>query len=165
MTTSSADPSDLSPAPGADRAITGRTLHAGCARGRVLHLDEPLSFWGGTDHTGRIIDQHHPQCGESVAGAVLVMSSGRGSSSSSYVLAEQLRVGAGPAAIVMSEADAIVTLGAIVADELYGHAAPVVMIDAAELAALTTGDEVTIDAGPRSAVIARLPVRDADPQS
>lgn len=91
--------------------LTARPLHAGSARGRVLRLDKPLSFWGGTDLDGRIIDRHHPQCDESVAGTVLVMRSGRGSSSSSYVLTEQLRRGSGPVAIVLAEPDAIVTLG------------------------------------------------------
>lgn len=141
------------PGPGRPEPIAGRCLHSGAARGRVLHLDEPLSFWGGTDHSGRIIDQHHPQCGESVAGVVLVMRSGRGSSSSSYVLAEQLRVGAGPAAIVMSEPDAIVTLGTIVAAELYERAVPVVMVAPDDLHALRTGALATIDATPDGALI------------
>lgn len=125
--------------------LTARPLHAGSARGRVLRLDEPLSFWGGTDLDGRIIDRLHPQCDESVAGSVLVMRSGRGSSSSSYVLTEQLRRGSGPVAIVLAEPDAIVTLGAIVADELYGTAVPVAMVDTQDLAALRTGLEVTVE--------------------
>jgi len=34
-----------------------RVLVAGTAAGEVLHLDGPLSFWGGLDATdGRIID-------------------------------------------------------------------------------------------------------------
>lgn len=140
MTTCSADPPGRMP-------LSARTLHPGSARGRVLRLDEPLSFWGGTDHDGRIIDRHHPQQGESITGAVLVMRSGRGSSSSSYVLTEQLRTGSGPAGIVLAEPDAIVTLGAIVADELYGSAVPVVMIPLADLMSLSTGDEVLVEAG------------------
>ncbi len=68
-------------------------------------LHEPLSFWGGIDPTeGRIIDPHHPQLGESITGRVLVIPAGRGSSSSSSVLAESLRLGTGPAAIVLIRA-------------------------------------------------------------
>ena len=64
--------------------------------GLALVLDEPLSFWGGLDPaTGALIDTHHPQRGATVAGRVLVMPSGRGSSSSSYVLAEAIRAGHG----------------------------------------------------------------------
>jgi len=105
-----------------------RTLVAGEASGEALVLDEPLSFWGGLDpETGRLIDVHHPQFGEVVTGRVLVMPSGRGSSSSSSVLAEAIRAGTAPAAIVLLEPDPIVALGAIVARELYGTSVPVVV--------------------------------------
>ena len=66
-----------------------------------------------------------------MTGRVLVMPSGRGSSSSSSVLAEAIRAGTGPVAIVLAEPDPIVALGAIVARELYGVAVPVVVGDVA----------------------------------
>ncbi len=66
-----------------------RVLSPGIATGEVLLLDEPLSLWGGLDPaTGRLIDVHHPQVGAALAGRVVAMPAGRGSSSSSYVLAE-----------------------------------------------------------------------------
>lgn len=106
----------------------GRALVAGEAEGPVLALDEPLSFWGGLDAaTGEVVDPHHPQRGRAAAGAVLVMPSGRGSSSSSSVLAEAIRAGTAPAAIVLASGDAIVALGAIVARELYGRTVPIVV--------------------------------------
>ena len=138
MTTSSADAACGMP-------LSAVALHAGRASGTVLHLDTPLSFWGGTDHDGMIIDAHHPQRGQSITDRVLVMRAGRGSSSSSYVLAEQLRQQRGPAAIVLAERDAIVVLGAIVARELYGSDMPVALITEDELAALPTGLNVTVD--------------------
>jgi predicted aconitase with swiveling domain len=96
--------------------------------GDILVLDEPLSFWGGLDpSTGRIIDRRHPQNGASVTGKVLVMPAGRGSSSSSTVLAEALRLGTGPASIILSEPDPIIEVGALVARELYGIDCPVVV--------------------------------------
>jgi predicted aconitase with swiveling domain len=96
-----------------------RTLVAGSAEGEVLVLDEPLSFWGGVDPaTGRVIEPRHPQAGAELAGRVLVMPSGRGSSSSSSVLAEAIRAGTAPPAIVLLEPDANVALGSIVAREL-----------------------------------------------
>jgi uncharacterized protein len=121
-----------------------RTLVAGHASGPALVLDEPLSFWGGVDPaTGEIVDVHHPQRDENVAGRVLVMPSGRGSSSSSSVLAEAIRAGTAPIAIVLGEPDPILALGAIVARELYGRTIPVVV---APEAALRTGELVTIRA-------------------
>ncbi|HEY7661013.1 MAG TPA: DUF126 domain-containing protein [Actinomycetota bacterium] len=111
-----------------------RALVAGQARGRVLVLEEPLSFWGGIDPaTGEVIDVRHPQRGAIVTGRVLVMPAGRGSSSSSSVLLEAVRAGTAPAAIVLGEADPILALGAIVARELYGVALPVVVSDPAGL--------------------------------
>ena len=107
----------------------GRTLVAGHASGLALVLEEPLSFWGGVDPaTGALIDTHHPQQGASVTGRILVMPSGRGSSSSSYVLAESIRAGTAPVAILLREPDGIVALGAIVARELYGSTVPVVVL-------------------------------------
>lgn len=138
MTANSADAASRMP-------LSAVPLHAGHASGTVLHLDMPLSFWGGTDHDGTIIDAHHPQRGQSVTGRVLVMRAGRGSSSSSYVLAEQLRQQCGPAAIVMAERDAIVVLGAIVARELYGSDMPVALVTGDDLASLPTGSTVTVD--------------------
>jgi hypothetical protein len=105
-----------------------RTLVPGEATGEVLVLEEPLSFWGGIDPaTGEIVDVHHPQLGSNVAGRILVMPGGRGSSSSSSVLAEAIRAGSAPSAIVLLEPDPIVALGAIVARELYGTTLPVVV--------------------------------------
>lgn len=108
-------------------------------------LSEPLSFWGGVDPAdGRIIDRHHPEVGRSVRGSVLVMPSGRGSSSSSSVVAETIRAGTGPVAIVLAEPDGIVALGALVAAELYGRSIPVVVLELADYETITDGQMLTI---------------------
>jgi predicted aconitase with swiveling domain len=125
--------------------MADRSLVPGEAEGIALVLDEPLSFWGGIDpESGRIIDRRHPQNGQVVKGRVLVMPSGRGSSSSSSVLAEALRVGAGPAAIVLGEPDAIVVLGALVASELYGISCPVVVPDEATFRSISDGSRIAV---------------------
>ncbi len=107
--------------------IPGRTLHPGTAEGVAIRLTAPLSFWGGTDNSGRIVDAHHPQCGAILTGRILLMESGRGSSSASSVLAEQIRARTAPAAIVLARPDPIIPLGALVAAELYGLYLPVVV--------------------------------------
>jgi len=122
----------------------GRTLIPGEARGPALVLTEPLSFWGGLDpESGMIVDVHHPQRGAVVTGTVLVMPGGRGSSSSSSVLAEAIRAGTAPAAIVLAEPDPIIALGAIVARELYGASIPIAVID---LKDVDTGSHVDMRA-------------------
>jgi predicted aconitase with swiveling domain len=131
--------------------LAGEALTPGQARGMTLVLDEPISFWGGIDeNTGRVIDTRHPQSGASVAGMILVLPCGRGSSSSSSVLAECLRNGVGPAAIVLAEPDPILALGALVAGELYGTAIPVVVLAADAYASCTTARELTVEADAHS---------------
>ncbi len=74
------------------------------------------------------------------------MAIGRGSSSGSYVFAEAIRAGTAPAAVILLEADLIVTLGSLVAAELYRTRVPVVVVDADTFATLHTGDAVRVDA-------------------
>lgn len=112
---------------------------------RVLRLEEPLSLWGGMDPaTGELIDAHHPQRGVNLAGRVVVMPSGRGSSSSASVLAEAVRAGTAPAAIVLGEPDLILSIGAAVAEELYGVSVPVVVVARDRLEAMRDGDPVDL---------------------
>jgi uncharacterized protein len=139
-------------ASGAD--LTGRTLAPGRARGEILVLDEPLSFWGGMDPaTGRVVDRHHPQAGAPLSGRVVAMPSGRGSSSSSSVLAEAIRARTAPAAVILVEPDVIVALGSIVAAELYGAEVPVVSVSPEAMAALGSGQKVDVRASSESAEI------------
>ena len=63
-----------------------------------------------------------------------------GSSSSASVLAEAVRAGRGPAAIVLGEPDLILAIGAAVAEELYGVRVPVVVLSPAELATIRDGE-------------------------
>ena len=122
-----------------------QVLCAGSAAGDVLTLDEPLSFWGGFDAAdGTIVDPSHPQVGARLTGRIVLMRGGRGSSSASSVLAEAIRQGTAPAALVLRESDEIIALGAIVADELYGIAMPVVIVDADDYDHIARASHVTV---------------------
>jgi Uncharacterized conserved protein len=130
------------------RGVRGRVLADGEAEGKALRLDEPLSFWGGVDPaSGAIVDARHPQRGTSVAGRVLVMPSVRGSSSSSSVLAEAVRAGRAPAAILLGEPDLILAVGAVVAEELYAVRVPVLHLPRSDLATIAEGAAVSIGPG------------------
>lgn len=130
----------------------------GEAEGPVLTLREPLSFWGGLDpHTGLIIDRWHPDCGCSLAGTILVMESGRGSSSSSTVLAESLRLRTGPAGIILAAPDAILLIGCLVAFELYGVACPLLVLERSDWQACAAAKTIKISSdGQKSTVIASI---------
>ena len=106
-----------------------RTLVAGNATGAPLQID-PVSFWGGFDSaSGKIIDRFHPHFGQTLSGRILFMERGRGSSSGASVLAEAVRLGTAPAAICLTTSDAIITIGALVADRLYKIPCPVIVFD------------------------------------
>lgn len=126
-------------------AITGWRVTSGSARGSVLKLTEPVSFWGGVGPDGSIIDVHHPQHGAEVTGRILVMRSGRGSSSGTYVLAELLRLNRAPAAIILTEPDGIIATGALVATELYDVQMPIVTVSEADFARIEDGVEASIE--------------------
>jgi predicted aconitase with swiveling domain len=125
--------------------VKGRVLSPGEASATTFVLREPLSLWGGLDPaTGWLVDAHHPQRGAQLGGRVVVMSSGRGSSSSSSTLAEAARAGHAPAAILLAEPDLILAIGAAVVQELYGQRIPVVVLTPADLAAMPDGAPVSI---------------------
>ena len=113
--------------------------------GRAIVLTEPLSLWGGMDPaTGELIDAHHPQRGANLAGRIVVMPGGRGSSSSASVLAEAVRAGTAPVAFLVGEADLILSIGSAVAEELYGVLVPVVIADAALRGRIADDDLVRV---------------------
>ena len=122
-----------------------KVLVAGKATGEALLLAEPLSLWGGLNpKTGEIIDQRHPNVGETVAGRVLLLPAGRGSSSASSILLEAVKQGTAPAAIITLETDGILALGAAVAREMYDQTPPVLVLSAKEYTQIQSGQQLNI---------------------
>lgn len=110
--------------------MKARVLHGGEVSGEVLRLDEPLSFWGTFDpREGRIIDVHHPQYGAIVTGKILLMPETRGSGTAPGAIAEAIRRGTGPLAILLGIGDINLAIGAQVAETLYGKNCPVLEVD------------------------------------
>ncbi len=134
------------------KVLIGKTSHPGVAEGEVLVLTEPVSFWGGVNHHGEIIDVHHAQHKAKMTNKILVMPSGRGSSSATAVLAELIRTGDGPLGIVMLQCDTILVIGALVSAEIYGISMPIVELAQAEYDQLTDGMNVAIAADSQSQV-------------
>ena len=127
--------------------VQARVLLPGQARGALLKLVEPISFWGGIDPaTGAVCDPRHSAYGVHLGGRVLCLSATRGSSSSSAVLLELLHIGRGPAALILAQPDAILALGAIVAGEMGWPSIPVLQLPVAEQQKLTCGQVVSIAA-------------------
>jgi predicted aconitase with swiveling domain len=125
----------------------------GIVEGEALVLDEAISFWGGLDPaTGRIIDIHHPNNGADAAGKVLVLPSTRGSTSSAATLAEAIKQGVGPIAVVTKVRDMTIAVGTAVPELLYEARVPHVVADAETYASIRTGEQLQIADG----VVTRL---------
>lgn len=111
------------------RVIHGRALVGGTAEGALLVSAEPLSFWGGFDPaTGEIIDRRHPLSGAIAAGRILALPAARGSSTTTAILLEAIRLGTAPAALLTNGPDTFLALASIVAEELYGRPLPLVAL-------------------------------------
>ena len=83
--------------------------------GPLLVSPVPVSFLSGIDPvSGIIVEKGHPLQGECIAGKVLAFPYGKGSTVGSYVLYALSRNGHGPAAIINTEAEAIIATGAII---------------------------------------------------
>ncbi|SED28596.1 predicted aconitase subunit 1 [Rhodobacter sp. 24-YEA-8] len=139
-----------------------RFILEGTAKGRVLASDEPLSFWGGVDPaTSKVIDAHHPLHGETLAGRVLVMPGTRGSCTGSGVLLDMALNGLAPAALVFREPEDVVTLGAMIAAEMFGVALPVLRLERAAFDIVSHLEEVAVIPGAIEAPGMTLPVASA----
>ncbi len=118
----------------------GRVIKSGRGEGPALVSTAPIGFLGGVDpDTGLVLEPGHPLQGRSVAGTVLVFPTGKGSTVGSYTILRLARSGRGPAAIVNADSEAIVAVGAIIAD--------IPMVDQIDISLIRDGDWVTVEDG------------------
>jgi hypothetical protein len=135
------------------------SILAGNAEGPVIASAEPLSFWGGVSPaTGSIIDVHHPLHGICLTGGILMMPSSRGSCTGSGVLLDLILTGRAPAALVFSEAEDVLTLGALIAAEMFGKPLPVLRLAPESFATLSLAKTARITATSVEADGVTLPV-------
>jgi predicted aconitase with swiveling domain len=128
-----------------ERILIGRPVVTGSAEGEALVSKEALSFWGGIcPQTGQVIDRRHELSGAAVTGKVFVFPRGKGSSTSSATLMESIRAGVAPAAIINLRVDPILALGGIVADELYHHTIPIVVLQKDDFFSIKQDDYLAI---------------------
>jgi predicted aconitase with swiveling domain len=120
--------------------LHGRVIKSGRAEGAALVSAAPIGFLGGVDpETGIVLESGHPLQGRSVAGRVLVFPTGKGSTVGSYTILRLGRSGNGPAAIINAESEAIVAVGAIIAD--------IPMVDQVDIGLIQDGAWVSVEDG------------------
>lgn len=118
----------------------------GKASGPLVASNLELSFWGGVDpQTSEVIDRHHPLSGKHIQDAILAIPSGRGSCSGSGVLLELILNGKGPKGLIFSRKEDILTLGVVVAEEIFNKSVPVVILGTDEFQDLQNATYVTIN--------------------
>ncbi|MHA7970805.1 cis-3-hydroxy-L-proline dehydratase [Rhizobium sp. CAU 1783] len=147
-------------------ASTARMLIEGVAEGPLLWSDTALSFWGGVDpDTGIVIDQAHPLHGKCLKGAILAIPGGRGSCTGSAVLMQLILAGTAPAGMVFCQNEEILTLGVIVAEEMYDRSLPIAVItpaafaDLEGVARLYIGNGLVHEPGATSPAVPVLPAK------
>jgi predicted aconitase with swiveling domain len=92
----------------------GRGIAKGCASGELLVSPEPISFLSGVNpDTGEVVEKGHPLEGQNLSGRVIAFDHGKGSTVGSYVIYALSKNGHAPAAIVNTEAEPIIVVGAI----------------------------------------------------
>ncbi|KAJ5391157.1 Aconitase/3-isopropylmalate dehydratase large subunit alpha/beta/alpha subdomain 1/3 [Penicillium cosmopolitanum] len=116
------------------KPIQARELIPGSTEGQTLASNVPLSFWGGVDpETGVVIDSHHPLVGKSVAGKILAIPSGRGSCTGSGVILQLILNDYAPLALIFGREEMILTIGVLVAQEMFGKSIPVLNVPMSSL--------------------------------
>ncbi|MDK2383610.1 MAG: DUF126 domain-containing protein, partial [Candidatus Korarchaeota archaeon] len=93
------------------RAYRGRGLVEGVARGPALVVRGRVSFLGDVDPERGVLRLSSGPAG--LAGRVLVVEGGRGSTVGSYVIYGLARRGLAPAAMVVVEAEPIIVAGCV----------------------------------------------------
>lgn len=95
--------------------MKARAISRGLGEGELLVSPVPLSFLSGVDpDTGTVIEKGHPLEGVTISGKVLAFPYGKGSTVGSYVLYALSRNGHAPRAIINTEAEPIIAVGAII---------------------------------------------------
>ncbi len=120
--------------------LHGRVIKSGRGVGSALVSPAPIGFLGGVDpDTGLVLEPGHPLQGQSVAGRVLVFPTGKGSTVGSYTILRLAKSGHAPAALINAESEAIVAVGAIIAD--------IPMVDQVDISQIREGDWVAVEDG------------------
>jgi len=113
---------------------------------RLLYSSTPLSFWGGVDPASAcIIDERHSLAGKNIAGKILALPGSRGSCSGSSVLLELMDKDLAPAALIFTEAEEILVLGALIGLLMFEKKLPIFRTSQCTFNAMRDFREITIE--------------------
>jgi predicted aconitase with swiveling domain len=119
--------------------LKGRKISPGIASGEALVTTQGLSFFGGVDtQTGIVTEKGHELEGKSISGKVLVFPQGKGSTVGSYALYRMKKQGTAPVAMINTECETIVAVGAIISE--------IPCVDKIDISQIKTGQKIKVDA-------------------
>ena len=117
--------------------LAGRVIYSGKSSGYVLRSEKPIGFFGHVDATtGKIKEPQHPLFGQSIANKVLVFPQAKGSTVGSYIIYALKKNNVAPSALILSQCELIVAVGAIIAE--------IPAIDEVDITKFQNGDFVSI---------------------
>ncbi|MFX0124938.1 MAG: DUF126 domain-containing protein [Candidatus Hodarchaeota archaeon] len=118
--------------------LTGRKIYQGKVEGEALVTKDSISFYGGVDpETGIVVEKGHELEGVDTTDKILVFPLGKGSTVGSYVIYQMAKTGKGPKALVLEECEAIVAVGAIIAE--------LPCVDKIDVSKIETGMNLVVD--------------------
>ncbi|AXI25903.1 hypothetical protein CFE53_03920 [Methanofervidicoccus sp. A16] len=116
--------------------IKGRSISKGIVEGEALVSHKPISFLGGVNKEGIVVDRESDIYGKSIKDRILVFPTGKGSTVGSYVIYALGRKGI-LKGIVNRECEPIVATGAILGR--------IPLVDNIDISKIETGDWVVLD--------------------
>lgn len=122
------------------KTLKGRVISNGTASGKALVSKDSISFSGGVNLDGIVVENRHDIEGQNLKGKILVFPSLKGSAAGMWMLYRLALKGLAPIALVVKEADAILTAAAI-----FGEIPTMDQFDEDPLKCIKTGDTITVD--------------------
>ncbi len=118
--------------------LKGRKIFGGSIEGEALVTTQGISFFGGVNpDNGVVQEKGHELEGQSISGKILVLPQGKGSTVGSYAIYRMKKQGTAPKAIVLSECEAIVAVGAIISE--------IPCVDKIDISKIKTGQKLKVD--------------------
>lgn len=94
-----------------------KTIVEGYAEGEVIVSKTPISFLGDIDlRTSKVIAYDSNIQGKTIAGKILIMPCGRGSTVGSYVIYALRKKNLAPSAIITANPDPVIIVGCIISN-------------------------------------------------
>ena len=123
-----------------------KSMVTGRASGPVLYSEESFSLTGEFNAAlGTVANSRSRLFGEALAGSIFLFPFGRGSSCTSAVLAEAVRLNTAPAAIINVTVEPILVVGALIAESLFARSVPILSVSRQVFAELIQEKHLLID--------------------